>query len=294
MHRMFGLFAAAPFLLANKSPPSILEIDRDHPLTTIMIDGRATTMEVAPDGPSSPIVNETVAADLGKSGSMVGGKHLVGRTAVSASSNMARIDYGDGNKVRNRIFWFDRDWTEIAEGRMGPELLPAETVTYRLGEAQSGEHTITLPMVRRARSGLRTETTINGTTIPVIFTFDRSETMVTATTGALLASAYGGKMSGEARDAKLEMGFTRPVRSLEFTSPIVIGGLLLRDVVVRTMDTGSTAGIPDEEQDPDEIVVTAKGKHNAGHAIFIGTASFAGCSSLTFDKAREEIRLSCL
>ncbi len=225
---------------------------------------------------------------------MVKGKHMVGRTAVSASSNMARIDYGDGDKVKNRMFWFERDWTEIAEGRMGPALLPAQTVSYRLGEARSGERTIILPMLTHGRAGLRAEITINGTTIPVVFTFDRPETMVTAATGALLASAYGGRMSGEARDAKLEMGFSRPVRSMEFDTPITIGELLLRDVVVRTTDTGSTARIPDEDQDPNEIVVTAESKQKPLHGIFIGTASFANCSSLSFDKARNEIRLSCI
>lgn len=149
-------------------------------------------------------------------------------------------------------------------------------------------------MVEHGRAGLCAETTIDGTVIPVIFTFDRSQTMVTASTGALLASVYGGRMSGEAWEAKLEMGFNRPVRDMEFETPIAIGELLLRDVVVRTTDTGSTAGIPDKEQDPNEIVVTAKGKQRPVHGIFIGTASFTDCSRLSFDKERKEIRLSCI
>ena len=294
MRRVIGLLAILPLLISNQNAPSSLELDRDRPLATILIDGRETTMEVAPDGPNSPIVNASVATELGKRGSMVKGKHMVGRTGVSASSNMARIDYGDGQRVRNRIFWFEKNWTEIAEGRMGPNLLPYKLVTYRLGEEHPDERAITLPMLAHGRAGFRAETTIDGTAIPVIFTFDRSETMVTASTGALLASVYGGSMAGAARDTKLEMGFDRPVREMEFDTPVTIGELLLRDVVIRTTETGSTADIPDEDQDPNEIVVSAKGKQRPVHSIFIGTASFADCSSLSFDKERKEIRLSCV
>ncbi|MXP45368.1 hypothetical protein [Allopontixanthobacter sediminis] len=288
------LLAATPFLFANGAPTSTTEIEVDNPTVTITIDGRLTTMEVVPDGPNSPILNARVADQLGKKGSLVSGRHMVGRTAVSASSNMARIDFGDGRKVKQRLFWFDRDWTEIAEGRMGPALLPEDIVTYRLGERHVGERLLTIPFRKHGLAGFRSETVIDGVTVPVIFTFDRPETMVTATTGALLATAYGGRMVGPAQDLKLEMGFFRPVRRMEFQKPIAVGELALTSVVVRTTEMGSTASIPDDNQDPSEIVVSAESKRKASHGIFVGRSSFADCSSLTFDKQREEIRFSCL
>lgn len=281
-------------MLANGVPTSTTEIELDNPTVTISIDGRLTTMEVAPDGPNSPIVNARVADQLGKKGSLVKGRHMVGRTAVSASSNMARIDFGDGKKVKRRLFWFDRDWTEIAEGRMGPALLPEDVVTFRLDERRVGERIFTIPFKKHGRSGFRSETVIDGVSVPVIFTFDRPETMVTANTGALLASVYGGRMVGAAQDVKLEMGFFRPVRRMKFQQPITVGELALVDVIVRTTEMGSTASIPDDDQDPNEIVVSAETKRKPLHGIFVGRSSFANCSSLTFDKQREEIRLTCL
>ncbi|MDA9918370.1 hypothetical protein N9D37_00580 [Erythrobacter sp.] len=292
--RLTGMAWIATLSLGNGPSTQSLELDADRPLVTITIDGRQTVMEVAPDGPNSPIVNAEVATELGKKGSLVNGRHMVGRTAVSASSNMARIDYGDGDVTKNRIFWFERDWTKVGEGRMGPGLMPQDIVTYRLSESQPNEQTIALPFVKHGRAGYRSETVIDDITIPVILTFDRPETMVTASTGALMASFYGGQMSGDPRDIELEMSFMRPARSMEFAAPIMIGELALSDVVVRTTDTGSTANIPDKDQDPNEIVVTAKSKRKPLHGIFLGTASFANCSTLTFDKKRDEIRLTCV
>ncbi len=293
MRKVVILAALMPMVLGNAAQPSVAELDAGNPVAPIVVNSRATLMEIAPDGPSTPVINPAVAAELGLKGSMVGGLHMVGRTAVRASSNVARIDYGDGKAVRNRVFWFERDWGRIAEGRMGPGMMPQAVVTYRLRAPAPDERMITLPLVDQGRAGLLTETVINGEPIRVIFTFDRDETMATASTGALLAAAHEGRMVGDAYDTRLELGFDRPVRRMEFAAPVQIGGLALRDVVVRTLDTGSIAGIPDDQQDPSEIVVMASGKKKPVHGIYVGKASLAGCSSLTFDKPNREIRLSC-
>ncbi len=101
-------------------------------------------------------------------------------------------------------------------------------------------------------------------------------------------------MVGEPRNVDLQLGFARPVRTMEFARPVMAGGLQLLKFVVRTQDTGSTIAIPDETSDPDEIVVSAKGRGKPLQRINVGTASLIGCSTLTFDKVRKEIRLSCL
>lgn len=293
MGKWWNVVAVAPLLLGNSNEPSEAVFDSANPVSTIVINGRPTAMEIAPDGPSTPVITPAVAGELRLKGSMIGGRHMVGQTAVSASSNVARIDYGKGEPVRNRVFWFARDWGKIGEGRMGPGMMPQDVVTYRLRDPVADERIIALPLVDLGRAGLLTETTIQGEQVRVIFTFDRAETMATASTGALLAAAYGGRLAGEAYDTNLELGFQRPVKRMEFSTPVRIGELQLSDVVVRTVDTGSTASIPDDQQDPNEIVVVAQGKKKPVHGIFVGTASLAACSTLTYDKPRREIRLSC-
>ena len=293
MGRWWISIAVAPVLLGNNNPASEVTFDPVKPVATIVINGRSTVMEIAPDGPSTPVINAAVANELRLKRSMIGGLHMVGKTAVRASSNVARIDYGDGEPVRNRVFWFERDWGKIGEGRMGPGMVPQDVVTYRLRDPVDDERVLVFPMVDLGRAGLLTETTIQGEQVRVIFTFDRAEAMATASTGALLAAAYGGRLAGDPYNTNLELGFQRPVKRMEFDTPVQIGELQLRDVVVRTTDTGSTASIPDDQQDPSEIVVVAKGKKKPVHGIYVGTASLTACSSLTFDKPRREIRLSC-
>jgi hypothetical protein len=52
--------------------------------------------------------------------------------------------------------------------------------------------------------------------------------------------------------------------------------------------------VPDDQADPNEIVVMAKnGKIKPLHAIIIGRDDMAHCSSITFDKPAQHIRLSC-
>ncbi|MBV7257610.1 hypothetical protein KCG44_12530 [Pacificimonas sp. WHA3] len=127
----------------------------------------------------------------------------------------------------------------------------------------------------------------------MIFTFDSPETMVTASTGAVLAHTYRGRMVGDPRPVNLEMGFERSVREMDVERPIQIGQFALHNVVVRTRDTGSTRGIPDDDHDPNEIVVTGNRKKTATHGIVIGTENLADGSSLTYDKAAMTIRPSC-
>ncbi len=66
---------------------------------------------------------------------------------------------------------------------------------------------------------------------------------------------------------------------------------------VRTADTGSTATIADADApgDPDEVVVTGKGKHDPKKDwLSIGADQLGRCSSIVFDKPARQVRLSCL
>lgn len=269
------------------------ELTPETRTTTVVIDETPVTVEVAPDGSGSPIINSNIAEAIGFEGSMVKGLRMVGQTRIGADSNLAQVDFGDGVPAKRRVFWFERDWSTIADGRIGPLALPQDIVTYRLGPVQAGETEIVLPMDAHERRGITTILTIEEVEIPVYFTFDRRETMMTASTGALLAESNMGRMSGEAYPLQLEMEVVRPVRPMEFDQPVMLGQLPLRQVVVRTQDTGSVEAIPDKDRDPNEIIVTGGKRKKARHLMYVGLESLAGCSSLTFDKPAKTIRLSC-
>jgi len=63
---------------------------------------------------------------------------------------------------------------------------------------------------------------------------------------------------------------------------------------VRTSDFGNSASIREEGGDPDEIVVTAdRRRDNDRDRIAVGADLLERCSSIVFDRDREEIRLTC-
>lgn len=294
MHGLsLGLLAAVTLVSADMAAAQERVIDADNPVIEFTVDGETAALEVAPDGGGSPVFSAALAKRLGLEGSMLEGVHMVGTTEVTAESNLVKIDLGDGKAKKRRAFFFDtEEWHHRGEGMLGPSALTDQTITYRLRAPQEGEREITLPLVEHKRSGFYTRFQIGENFIPTFITFERPETMANATAGAILAQAFGARMEGESRDMHIELGIHRPVRALVVPNGLMLGELPVKDIVVRSQDTGSTAAIPDENSDLNEIVV-AGGKIKIAPRLWIGTASLEGCSMLSFDRSAELIRLSC-
>ena len=288
-----GLMGAAMLLWTGTAQAQERIIDADDPVMTFTVDGQEAAFEVTPDAPGSPVLSAAFAARLGLEGSMVAGVRMIGTTKLRAQSNLVRIDLGTSKPEKRRAFFFDTEaWRYRGDGILGPVSLPDPVITYRLRDAQEGEREVTLPLVEHKRGGFYIRLPIGDDYIPTFFTFEREETMANAAAGAMLAQAYGARMEGEARDLHIEFGIERPVRSLVFQNGFTLGELPVTNVVVRSQDTGSTAAIPDEASDPNEIVV-AGGKAKTEPRLSIGTGSLKRCSSLSFDRKAEVIRLSC-
>lgn len=293
----FSYALAASLTLATPLGTSALAAQErviavDQRVLPIQIDGQDIAMEIAPDAPASPVLSAETAQRLGLEGSMVQGVHLVGRTKLKAQSNRVKIAFDARKPQTRRAFFFDGDWHGLGAAMINPAALPDSIITYRLRAPAAGERVITLPLLQHDRAGFYTELTFGEDRVPTFFSFARGETMATAAAGAVLANAFAGEMAGPAREIAIEFGISRPVRAMRFAATPMLGGLPLASVVVRTQDTGSTAAIPDDERDPNEIVVTG-GKRKPLYRLWVGTDSLSACSSLTFDRAAEEIRLSC-
>ena len=294
MHKIpAGLIAAAALVSGDMAIAQERVIDADNPVIEFTVDGETAALEVTPDGAGSPVFSAALAKRLGLKGSMLVGVHMVGVTKVTAESNLVRIDLGDGKAKKRRAFFFDTDeWHHRGEGSLGPSALPDDVITFRLRAPQEGEREITLPLVEHKRAGFYTRFQVGEKYIPTFISFARPETMANASAGAILAQAFGARMEGESREMHIELGIHRPVRDLVVPEGLMLGELPVKDIVVRSQDTGSTAAIPDEESDPNEIVVTG-GKMEIAPRLWIGTASLEKCSTLRFDRPAEVIRLSC-
>ena len=288
-----SLFVMSALVSAGAAQARERIIDASDPVITFVVDGQSAELEVTPDGAGSPVFSSELAKRLELGGSMVEGVHMVGSTKVVAQSNLVRIDMGNGKAKKRRAFFFEGgDWHHRGEGLLGPVSLPEDVITFRLRAAREGEREITLPLIEHERAGFHTKLPVGDNYIPTLISFERAETMANASAGAILAQAYGARMEGAARDMHIELGIHRPVRSLAFAKPLLLGELPVHDVVVRTQDTGSTAAIPDENSDPNEIVV-AGGKMKIAPRLWIGTASLEHCSSVSFDRPAQLVRLSC-
>lgn len=285
--------AAVALVWASQAQAEERVIDADNPVVEFTVDGQKVALEVTPDGGGSPVLSAATARRLGMKGSMLAGVHMVGATRVTAESNLVRIDLGDDKPAKRRAFFFSTDeWHHRGEGLLGPVSLSEEIITYRLRDAVAGEREITLPLVEHKRSGFYTRLPIGENYIPTFISFERPETMANASAGAILAQAFGARMEGESREMHIELGIHRPVRDLVLTERLMLGELPVKSIVVRTKDTGSTAAIPDEESDPNEIVV-AGGKLKIHPTLHIGTDSLDHCSTLSFDRPAQLIRMSC-
>jgi len=185
------------------------------------------------------------------------------------------------------------------DGVVGPGGLPEPVVRFILRPARDGETVVALPMIEQAglmsgwgeRFGM---IVVAGMPMRVRFDPHAARSLVTAAGGVRIAAEHGGKLGGKTVQVLIAFGIKRSVRAMHLAVPLIVGPLAVSDVGVRTRDSGNATGIKDADADPDEILVTAKGKHDpSSDRLTIGADLLARCSSIEFDKPAKVIRLSC-
>lgn len=282
---------SAPPLLARPSGPSAALIVPPDGVVDADVAGRPSKLLMVADSGSAPILNAADAKrfGIGTGWIGIGVRAKVGPVPVNGLTGVIRYRVG-GQDVKRRGAWFERDIVQTYAGMIGPAAVAQSVVTFRLRDAVPGEQSFTLPLSDKGYAGM-------GTLVGDLFVqFDplRANSMATAAAGADLARAHQGSLVGAVRQETIRFGISRPVRTMHMAEPMHIGRIVLFSVDVRTSDYGDSSSIPDNAADPDEIVVT--GRKAAGKSfrtLHLGADALRGCSSLTFDKARKEIRLSC-
>lgn len=268
----------------------ILELTGDHTIA-VTINGQSFKLLVDPDIGRSRVLNADVATKLALKGSMIGGRHMVGPIKLTANSNVLAYDFGDV-KDKKRTFWLtDRSATDRAAGTISPAALPYPIVRFKLGEPVAGEKLYTLPL---AEGGNNAALTLAGSTVSVGFNLLRNETLVTASTGVLVAENYQGGFAGDSVSTMIRYGVERPTRPLKLKQAMEIGGLPLDQMLVRVSDFGDASQIADTaDADQDEIVVTATSKKKPRYMMTLGRDFLSLCSTLTFDAKAKQVQMSC-
>ena len=184
---------------------------------------------------------------------------------------------------------------------IGPGGLKDSVVRFVLRDASPGESEHTLPMVDGGglfggAAGLFGQIVVDGEPVRVRFDLRRAEPFVSAGFATTLARVHDGRLAEDRRLLPIAFGVERPVRTMTLARPLAVGPLSVARLAVRTSDFGNAEGIPAEgaAPDPDEVVVTAKGKRDRrGDRLTLGTEALAACSSITFDKPAKLVRLRC-
>ncbi|MDE1467904.1 hypothetical protein [Aurantiacibacter sp. D1-12] len=261
----------------------------------VVINDQPVQILIAPDAVSAVSMNGDAAERLGFEPSMVGFVYVIGPERLRFSTDTVRY-HMQGGTFRRRTAYSERQIVEGADGVVGPGHFPQERVVLTLREPTERDRAITYPLERMGRTLAGTLIEAGGVPIYVAFSFDRPETLVSATGGRILADDYRGYFDGEARFMPVLYGVDRPVRRLTLRDPLMLGELEVRNIAVRVSDHGSSEGIDEEapeEGDPDEIVVTANTGDIPRQRMYVGMDTIGHCASITYDFDEEVLTLMC-
>jgi len=262
------------------------------------VNGALVQMRVDPAGTAMPLIDDAAAARAGLKPSIIGIGYAVGPQKVLGRTALVPVDFGAG-PAKHRVGFTPQRYAAAAEGSIGPAGLPEPVVRFQLRAPQSNERTITLPMADQggiaARWGERFAIVfVGGAPMRIRFDPYHRRTLATAGAAVRLAAANGGTMTGATGTAEIAFGIDRPVRDMALGTPLQIGPFAITRLGVRTSDFGSTAGVPADYADPDEVIVASRGKHDpSADRINIGSDLLDHCSSILFDTTHRRITLSC-
>lgn len=284
---LFSLLAASAALGAP-APMSPLIVPPDGTVQ-VTVNGQKSRMLMLADSSSIPVFNRGPAQQFGFKPAWISFSVRIATVTIKGWTAVVRYNV-EAQPYRRRAVWFERDIAPGFAGMLGPGAVPQEVVTVQIRSPAANERQYVLPLVENRVLGV-------GTMSGKIFVqFDplRRQTMGTAAAGALLAESQGGALTGPTRQAPIRFGVERPVRTLAFARPLNVGPIELRSVAIRVLDFGSVGHIPDADADPDEIVAIGRKKKEPDYrSLHIAADALAACSSITFDKPRKRIILSC-
>jgi hypothetical protein len=299
MRRLACLLMAT---LTAAAPPPTERVIAPDGLVPVTINGITRTVRIDPGAAAMPIITTEFAKAASMKPGMFGFMMGFGpNVRISGGTALARVAFGGGNPAKRRIGFTEKPFASGIAGVFGPGSLPDPIVHFRLRDSVAGERTTAFPMVDQGDlfGGWAERFAIimvEGQPMRVRFDPHHPRTLANAGAAVRLARAYGGTLSGSTSPAEIAFGVERPIRAMTLATPLTVGPLSIATLGVRTVDHGNTDTIADADQhaDPNEVVVTGKGKHDFKRdRLSIGADQLNRCSSIVFDKPARQIRLSC-
>ena len=293
--------AALSLLIVGAAPAPAEYVVQGDGVVAATVEGKPVRLRIDPGAPALPILTERAALAAGLKPGMFGIGFTIGPVRLRGSTAVADFAV-DGLPFKRRTAWFERPYGPDIDGVIGPGSLPVDTVRFVIHAPRPGERMVDLPLVDAGGlignwGGLFAEIQVGGEPMKVRFDLHHRDTRANAPAGVRIAEALGGALTGPVEQGEVAFGVDRPIRRMTLARPLVVGPLSLDDLRVRVSDYGSVGTVRDADAtpDPDEIVVTAKGKKDRERArLSIGLDRLERCSSLVFDQKAKVVRLSCL
>jgi hypothetical protein len=313
--RVMAAILTGIMLIGATTPPAERVVSGDGTVAA-RIAGVPTRLRIDPAAPAMPLIDRALAerAKLKLEGSWgISIGYAVGGTAINTRTQSVPIDLDThaGKAItlgKRRIGWASRAFATGVDASAGPAAMPEPVVRFQLHAPRPGETTTTFPARHDTVlfgmlgdfSSTFAEIMVGGAPMRLRLDPYHARSLVTAGAAARLAAAQGGTLSGEVVPTEIFFGVVRPVRTMTFARPLVLGPLSIPTLGVRIHDAGRTGAIPDANApaapvDPDEIVVTGKGgkRDIRRDTLSLGADYLARCSSIVFDKPAKVIRLTC-
>lgn len=266
-----------------------------------LIDGRPLRLRVDPGAPTGILLNRRFANAAGltglqrsalKVGPLVFNGWVTDRKVVIA-----------GRPGSYRISWYDRDMIGDADGIVNPATLPWPVVSFKLRPAAAGERSFTFATSFDTQRGLHHFFGLgNGPAIARFTLLDRPS-IVTAAAAAFLARRLGGRWAGPPEVRPVRFSVERPARTMWLAQPMVLKGLAIRSLLVRTNDHGGVGRLPEEvhpdaPEDAATVLVTAKPKRwrppqPDEYWLMIGSDDLSRCSTMRYERSGGRLSFSC-
>lgn len=309
MLKKLGLCALMPMavlLAANADAPTEIWIDADAPIDAT-IAGQSAQLQLVTGFVDRLTLNSQYVLKNGIKPAVIMGNADVsfwGRREIKGKNRPLRYTIR-GVVEEGRAFWFADVPQPLLDGSVGPFAIPFSVVNVQLSPPRPDELVHSMFYFGDLTNGSNAghidptfRTTVN-------FSVEKRTRypLASAATGAAIAAAYGGTLSGDPWEEEIAFGIKRPMRLLTLEKPFVIGALRFTQIAVRVrggVDAGGAGDAiaeqaVDDDTDPAEIIVEGKGK-KPKQPIFtfdISRDALDACSSITFDKVAKQIRLSC-
>lgn len=266
-----------------------------EPVVAALIDGKAATVLIDPGGDNAVICNPDFVTRAGLFGD--GPVHVadVGPVKVMALRTAASVRMF-GRSAAATVAWSAARIVANADCVAGPRNLPFDSVRFVLGGTAGGEP-ITLPFHPAYRGALYGRWAIGRHDLAVRFQPRFARSVVTASLAHAIAPTLGGTATGPVSLEEIAYGVKRPVRGLTLTRPLRIGGLTLRDPLVRVGDygqAGQISAIDADEVPAGEVTVSARRRPPGSNRFLrIGADDLGRCETLTLDKRQRAFVLAC-